>query len=283
MLNTYERVAHANCAHVATKNLSTTNCGVPRRDRAPSYVALSYVLIILAGMFVCARFGFKLVEGLDLEHDDWAILATLVGGLGCTGAILGGTVKYGLGKDLWTLEPDSITKMLMYFNIVAVLYFATLAMLKISIIFFYIKVFTTPGAQRLLWGTVIFTFLWGLVYVIVAIFQCRPVSYFWKRWDGLHEGQCLNINAITLSNAAMSIVLDLWSLGIPIWELQRLQMHWKQKISVGLMFVVGTFVTVMSILRLQAIVHFAKSSNVSWEFYDVSIWSSTELGVGLMW
>jgi hypothetical protein len=240
-------------------------------------------MIVLGGIFVLARFAFKIVEGLDLELDDWAILATLVGGIGCTGSIVGGTIKHGLGKDLWTLSPADITQLLRYFNVVATLYFATLTLLKLSIIFFYIKVFTTKGAKRLLWSTAIFTFLWGFAYVIVAIFQCRPVSYFWKRWDGLHEGQCLNINAITLSNAGMSIALDFWSLGIPLWQLRKLQMHWKQKVSVSLMFGVGTFVTVVSILRLQAIVHFAKSTNVSWEFYDVSIWSTTELGVGLMW
>jgi hypothetical protein len=137
-----------------------------------------------------------------------------------------------------------------------------------------------PEVQRLLWGTVAFTLIWGIVYVIVAIFQCKPISYFWTHWDGMHEGSCLNINAITSSNAAISIVLDLWSLGIPLWQLRRLQLHWKKKVGVGLMFAVGTFVTIVSILRLQAL---AKSANVSWEFYDVSIWSTVELGVGVMW
>jgi hypothetical protein len=66
-------------------------------------------------------------------------------------------------------------------------------------------------------------------------------------------------------------------------QLRKLKMHWKKKISVALMFGVGTFVTIVSILRLQALVHFAKSMNVSWEFYDVSMWSDIELGVGVMW
>jgi hypothetical protein len=49
------------------------------------------------------------------------------------------------------------------------------------------------------------------------------------------------------------------------------------------MFCVGTFVTVVSILRLTALVHFAVSSNASWEFYDVSLWSTIEITVGIMW
>jgi hypothetical protein len=229
------------------------------------------------------RFGFKIVERLPLELDDWTILATTVVGTALTAVTIGGTIKHGLGRDLWTLEPDQITTMLLFFEIVAVLYFTTLTLLKLSILFFYIKVFTVTRAQRLLWGTVIFTLVWGVVYVIVAIFQCTPISYFWTHWDGLHEGSCLNINAITSSNAGFSIALDFWSLGIPLWQLRLLKLHWKKKVGVALMFMVGTFVTIVSILRLQALVHFAKSTNVSWEFYDVSIWSTIELGVGVMW
>lgn len=41
-------------------------------------------------------------------------------------------------------------------------------------------------------------------------------------------------------------------------------------------------VTVVSILRLHALVHFAASSNVTWEFYDVSMWSTIEICVGIM-
>jgi hypothetical protein len=240
-------------------------------------------MITLAWTFVLTRLAFKFFDNLPIELDDWAILATVIVGTATTAVTIGGTIEHGLGKDLWTLAPQEITTMLRYFEVVAVLYFATLTLLKLSIIFFYIKIFSTPGAQRLLWATAAFTFVWGAMYVILAIFQCQPISYFWNQWDGMHEGRCLNINAITSSNAGFSIALDFWSLGIPLWQLRGLKMHWKKKVGVVLMFGVGTFVTIVSILRLQALVHFAKSTNVSWEFYDVSIWSTIELGVGVVW
>lgn len=265
------------------KNVSSTNCGVPVRDRRPPYIALSYAMIVLAGAFVAARFGFKFIEGMDFGLDDWAILAALVSGLACTIVIVAGSIKNGLGKDLWTLSPDEITKMLKFFYIMASLYFTELTLLKLSLLFFYIRVFPNKDAQRLLWGTAIFTILWGIVFVLVAIFQCQPINFFWKKWDGLHQGKCLNMNTITISNAGISIALDLWSLAIPLWQLRGLKMHWKKKVSVGLMFCVGTFITVVSILRIQALVHFATSSNVSYEFHDAAMWSTIEVGVGIMW
>ncbi|KAH8723017.1 hypothetical protein GQ44DRAFT_741359 [Phaeosphaeriaceae sp. PMI808] len=264
------------------QNASSTSCGAPVRDRGQSLNKISVVLIVLAGSCVTTRIAFKCLDGLGLGLDDWTILATTVLS---TGAILVnryGTIESGLGRDLWTLRPDQITMMLKSFYIMASLYFAELTALKLSLLFFYIKIFPTRGIQRLLWGTVIFTLLWGLIFVGLAIFQCRPISYFWDKWDGLHQGTCLDINAITTSNAGISIVLDFWSLGLPLWGLWGLNMHWKKKISVLLMFCVGTLVTVVSIIRIRAVVNFAQTRNVSWEFYDVSIWSTIEIGVGII-
>lgn len=245
---------------------------------------LSNVMVALATAFVAMRFAFKLfVARLDIGYDDWSVLATLLAATPSAVITVFGTVSNGLGRDIWTLEPKQITEMLKYFYIMASLYFTQVALLKLCLIFFYVRVFPSKGVQRMLWGTVLFTVLWGLSYIIVAIFQCRPIHYFWNKWDGLHHGTCLNINAITASNAGISIALDFWILGIPLWQLYGLKLHWKKKVGVAMMFCVGTFVTIVSILRLRALVHFAASSNASWEFYDVSVWSTIEICVGIMW
>jgi hypothetical protein len=241
-------------------------------------------MMCVATVFVAIRFAFKAtVSRTDFGYDDWSVLATLIAAAPSAVITVFGTVKNGLGQDLWTLTPTQITKMLQYFYIMAWLYFTQLMLLKLTLLFFYIRVFPSKGVQRLLWGTVIFTILWGVAFIIVAVFQCQPIYYFWTKWDGMHKGTCLKINAITASNAAISIALDFWILGVPLWQLWGLKLHWKKKVGVALMFCVGTFVTVVSILRLQALVHFATSSNVSWEFYDVSVWSTIEICVGIMW
>ncbi|KAH7392254.1 hypothetical protein DE146DRAFT_662041 [Phaeosphaeria sp. MPI-PUGE-AT-0046c] len=269
---------------LATRNISLANCGVPLRNRGQRYATLSNVMVSIAGAFVIVRFAYKFRFTMqEIGYDDWAVLATMITAVPSAIVTIYGTVEHGLGQDIWALTPYEITKMLKYFYIMAIIYFTQLTLLKLSLVFFYVRVFPNKPAQRLLWGTVAFVVAWGFAYVVVAIFQCQPINYFWKKWDHLHEGKCLNINAITNSNAAISIALDLWILGIPLWQLWGLKMHWKKKVGVALMFGVGTFVTVVSILRLSALVHFAKSSNASWEFYDVSVWSSIEICVGIMW
>jgi hypothetical protein len=41
-------------------------------------------------------------------------------------------------------------------------------------------------------------------------------------------------------------------------------------------------VTVVSVLRLQSLVHLAQANNPTWDFYDVSVWSTVEICVGIM-
>lgn len=220
---------------------------------------------------------------MEIGADDWAVLATTIISIPSAIVTVYGLVKYGLGQHIWTLHPEDITTMLKFFYIMAALYFTQAALLKLCLIFFYIRVFPSVEVQRLLWGTVTFVVLWGVCFVIAALLQCQPIHYFWEHWDGLHQGHCVNINAITTSHAGISIALDFWILGIPLQQLWGLKMHWKKKLGVALMFCVGTFVTVVSILRLRALMDFAASSDASWEFYDVSVWSTIEICVGIMW
>lgn len=85
-----------------------------------------------------------------------------------------------------------------------------------------------------------------------------------------------------LDRAAVSVALDVWMLAIPLSQLPGLKLHWKKKVSVGLMFFVGTFVTVVSVLRLQSLMKYASSTNVTWDNTSVAIWSTIELNVGMI-
>ena len=199
--------------------------------------------MIFAGLFVIIRFGYKLYANLDLWIDDWLILATTVVAIPCAVLNVAGLAKYGMGRDMWTLPLEDISTVLKFFFITAVLYFVATTLVKMSIISFYLRIFPQRTTQLFLWATFGFTGVWGIMFVFIAIFQCRPISYFWTSFwsdkDGLEGGTCLDANAIALSHAVINIVLDFWIMAIPLWKLRKLQLHWKKKVGVALMFSVG--------------------------------------------
>ncbi|KAF2996152.1 hypothetical protein E8E14_000775 [Neopestalotiopsis sp. 37M] len=266
-----------------TKNVTETICQAPVRDKHQQ----SYVLTVTFGVISAAAVLLRLTHRITVTRgmpsmDDWFILITLLSGIPSTivNALL--VIPSGLGRDIWTLTPTQITDFGMYFYVMAVLYFLQVTLLKMSLLFFYLKIFPEKGVRRLLWSTVGFNTGFGIFFVVLTIFQCQPISFYWTKWDGLHSGKCLSISGIAWANAAVSIALDIWMLAIPLSQLRKLHLHWKKKIGVALMFIVGTFVTVVSILRLQSLVLFVDSSNASWDFVGVSDWSVIEINVGII-
>ncbi|KAM0425958.1 hypothetical protein ACHAPT_008897 [Fusarium lateritium] len=268
---------------LAAKNSSLADCGAPIRDRAQQFVTLTNALAVVAGVFVAIRFGYKMtVSTISLDIDDWLVLASMLSFIPTAVITAYGTTANGLGKDIWTLSPHQITTITRLCYILGILYFTQTTLVKLCIIGFYIRIFPARDIQRLLWGTFIFTSAWGVTFVFAAMFSCTPISYFWHQWDGLHEGRCTDSNATLWSHAGFSVALDLWILAVPLWQIRGLQLHWKKKLSVAVMFSVGTLVTIVSIIRFQALVHFGKSMNKTWELYNVSVWSTIEITVGIM-
>lgn len=268
---------------LVTRNITATRCNEPIRDRSRPYNDVSLILGVISGAFVVVRLGYKtIVATMELGSDDWWILVTIIAGVPNTVLVAHGSTANGLGKDIWTLPFDMITDFSRYFYVMEILYFTQLALLKTSLLVFYLRIFPTPNVRRLLWGVMIFNGLFGLVFVVLAIFQCSPVSYFWTKWDGEHAGTCLNTNGIGWANASISIAIDVCMLAIPLAQIRCMNLHWKKKIGAGLMFGIGTFVTIVSIIRLKSLVTFANSVNPTWDNWDVSNWSTIELNVGIM-
>ncbi|KAH8846813.1 hypothetical protein MCOR27_005240 [Pyricularia oryzae] len=271
-----------------TLRVTSSMCGHEVRDRRQLLWILTIVLGCMSPVFVGTRLATRLFIAPNgtgwslLSSDDWCIVATLAMGIPSTIVIATGLIPQGhLGMDIWMLEPATIENFGRYFYTVEVLYFAELMLLKMSLLFFYLRIFPSRGVRRILWATIIFNGVYGVAFVLVGIFQCNPISYFWTKWDGEHQGKCINVNAMAWSNAAISIALDLWMLAVPMWQLRTLRMHWKKKIGVGAMFVVGTLITVVSVLRLQSLVDFASSDNPTQTSWDVTFWSLLEIKVGI--
>ena len=132
------------------------------------------------------------------------------------------------------------TNNLQYLYVGQALYATETFTIKICVLAFYLRIFPGDTTRMLIWSTIGVSVVCMIIFDILAIAQCRPISYFWQGWDGLHEGQCIGVNPIAWAIAGITIILDLWMLGIPLSEVLFLQMNWKRKVAVSMMFFVGT-------------------------------------------
>jgi hypothetical protein len=225
----------------ATKNATMTLCGVPVRSRVATLRATNITLGVISALCVLLRILYKAKFSVaELGWDDYSILATLIIGVPQTIITDKGTIAHGLGRDIWTIPFNNVIIFIRWFYVMEVLYFLILATLKLSLLFFFLRIFPARNIRRMLWGTIAINIAFGIAFVFAAIFQCNPVSYYWTRLDDEQSGKCININGLGWANAAISIALDVWMLGLPLSQVFSLNLAWKKKISVALMFCVGT-------------------------------------------
>lgn len=96
--------------------------------------------------------------------DDFFIVATIVSGIPGSVLNIHGLTANGLGKDVWTVTFKQITDFLHVFYVMEILYFAQVAFLKLSILFFYLRIFPGAGVRRLVWSTIAFDTMFGTIF-----------------------------------------------------------------------------------------------------------------------
>ncbi|OAA58172.1 Extracellular membrane protein, 8-cysteine region, CFEM [Cordyceps fumosorosea ARSEF 2679] len=267
------------------RNLTALSCDAPVRDKTARYNVMAIVLGVLTNLLVAVRLLYKqfLSARRALTWDDHAILVAALLGVAATVINVRGLTAAGMGRDVWTLTPQQLDRFGAFFYAMEVIYLAEITCVKLSLSAFYLYVFPGERARTLLWGTVVFNVASGVAFVVAGIFQCTPVSFFWKRYTDVEaRGRCIDINAFGWAHAAIGIAVDVWLIAIPLSQLRKLQLHWKKKVGVTLMFLLGTFVTVVSILRLQSLIYLARSYNPTWDQWLVAWWSTIEVHVGII-
>ncbi|TFB03379.1 hypothetical protein CCMA1212_004915 [Trichoderma ghanense] len=82
----------------------------------------------------------------------------------------------------------------------------------------------------------------GLSFVVGSLLQCAPLSFTWEQFGdstNAPPGHCINVNAFAWANAAMNVGVDIWLIGIPLYQLYKLDTQWRRKLSAAVMFLTG--------------------------------------------
>ncbi|KAL1648509.1 hypothetical protein SLS61_006833 [Didymella pomorum] len=253
----------------------------PSRDKSETYRHVNLAFYILSVVALAAQWIVRFTVGrLELLDDANTFMVLAVDTV--LFAVCYKMSWTGLGRDMWNVPFDEITTTLRLFWISEIAYFSTLGFIKLSFLLFYLQIFPEKRFRKIVWAVIYFQIASMVAFGFAATFVCTPVSFAWKQWDGNHTGKCINNNALAFTHAAHSILVDFVTLSLPITQIWKLHLGLKKKIGVLLMFSVGAFVTVVSMLRLRSLVHFANTTNMTWDYLEASLWSVIECQVGII-
>ncbi|XP_014558611.1 hypothetical protein COCVIDRAFT_14235 [Bipolaris victoriae FI3] len=267
---------------LTAKNISSTLCGAPVSNIGSQLKVLNITLFSITAAVAFIRLLFKYFSGANTGWDDNAIIAALLTGVPSVVLVDRLLIPNGLGRDVWTLPFDTITAFRRAAYILPILYFLQAGLVKISILLFLLRIFPRPTTRKLSYGTLVFTSLWTVAFILAGALQCRPPSFYWISWDMKSQKSCIDFGALNWANSVLGIALDTWILAIPLFEVIYVQLSWRRKLGVSLMFFVGTFVTVVSALRLQSIAHLEHADNPTRDMTAIIYWSSIEQDVGIL-
>ncbi|KAF2170577.1 hypothetical protein M409DRAFT_51594 [Zasmidium cellare ATCC 36951] len=270
---------------LAATDYNQAACGVPPRDDSSITKKVTWTLFTTALISVIGRFVYRhpYMKGNGYGFDDWILLLAMSIMIPQQ-ALLSVMLDQGLGRDIWTLEPNAITRILYYFWISEYFYNFVMCLEKISILLMYLRIWTAISVDAARFRLICFILLGilsttAITMTIVVTFQCTPIDYAWHRWDGEHNGSCINTNAMIYTGAALNISYDLSVYCLPIPRLFKTQMSTRKKWGIAVIFLCSLFATVCSIIRLQSLLKFGRSANATWDYNLPALWSAVECHV----
>ncbi|KAL8929133.1 MAG: hypothetical protein Q9172_000568 [Xanthocarpia lactea] len=256
-----------------TRSICTAAAPYLAETRVPEIIGAVTVLTILAVAAVILRFLARSSTTARYGVDDWLILFALVNPA-MLNAITLRTDSNRFGK---LVSPPASSSL--YFA--GSVFFNTGApALKLSILVFYHRIFPVQKfmVSCIIIGVVVIG--WFIASVVSTFLICRPVAYWWDK--SIPGGYCINATTIHFTIVSPADILtNLAILALPIPWLWGLQMQKRKKWAVTIIFLLGSFATVGSIVRIP-LFHNLNHADVSYTITSAAIWLNVELSIGIL-
>ncbi|RYP09458.1 hypothetical protein DL764_001283 [Monosporascus ibericus] len=206
-------------------------------------IAVSAIFPVVSAVSIFLRVAARRKSGQPLYTDDYWIIASwfLTFALSILVWVYAG--KSGINYyDVDFLTGTEASLQLVFISSCYVQF--PLAAVKIAVLLFYKRIFTTPIFRTCVWIVIGIVALWGLAFFFFVLLELDPVAF------PLSTARLrFNTTALGLAQVASSFVLDIIVLCLPLPVIWGLNMQTKRKVTVVLIFWLGAFCAVAAIVR----------------------------------
>ncbi|KAL9048080.1 MAG: hypothetical protein Q9206_006257 [Seirophora lacunosa] len=247
-------------------------------NRGHELVATIAVMLVIATLAVLLRLYARRVSRSKFGTDDYLILVALIltYGLDITSFF---AIRAGSGRHMITLTLDQITSLIKTDQAAQVLFGCSITATKLSILFFYLRLFPFRTFFVVSLITGVAAILWWVGLMLTAFLHCRPLAYYWDR--SIPNGYCVDEHLIGFTITSVNIVTDLVVLVLPIPWLWGMNMAVPKRMAVVGLFLLGSFVCIAGIVRIPFLAEL-KFSDISWTSVSVGVWVNVECNIGIL-
>ncbi|KAL2869614.1 uncharacterized protein BJX67DRAFT_333656 [Aspergillus lucknowensis] len=266
--------------YVYAMNLTNTVCDIPPRRRQSTQIGVGSAFIALTTLVTGLRLVGRPPLSASFGVDDVIGLITYCTAMVDTILMIRGALE-GWGTDMWALSREEIVSQMKLFYMGIVFFYFSVAIAKLAILFFYLRIFTTPVFKRVTYGVMGLCIAWGIAVVFQSAFDCTPASYYWTRFDGVSQGTCLSYTGFKVM-PPINIALDVIVMALPLPSLLRLNLPLIKKVRVISMFSIGILIIVAGILRLTHLYYSITTYNITYNGGEISYFGVIEADVSVI-
>ncbi|KAJ5802054.1 uncharacterized protein N7503_004504 [Penicillium pulvis] len=246
--------------------------------RGTQMIVIVSVLVALCAICVALRVVARLRRRVGFGVDDYLSILSMVLMLAMLVELILWCTIGGNGAHVNTLDNETIQNYYKIFLANQFTYFVLCPAIKISIICFYRRVFTTPQFQRFTFGLNCLIAAWGTGIFLACAGQCRPLNAY---WDKSIDGHCFNANLFFIVNQAFNVLMDFVILVLPVPMIWGLHRAWQDKLALNGVFAIGAFVCFASIYRI-VVLFWISPVDPTYTVYQATLWTHIEPSVGLI-
>ncbi|KAF2853633.1 hypothetical protein T440DRAFT_312956 [Plenodomus tracheiphilus IPT5] len=261
---------------------------VPNFDNPTESIAHRVIIVAVIGAVLTiplclTRLYTKHFILRNVGWDDYTIVMATTLAL-CFSIYVGYQTTNGLGHHIWDVPAADFYRLMKIGDIAGpIFYNLSTTFTKVSLGLFYLRLSPFETGFRFTVYVVVFV---SLINSTLAAFGflwvCQPIA---KYWDfSIMTGKCINLNAYFLVTACINAATDLALLILPIFIMRKLQLALHRKIGAALLLMTGSFVCVVSLIRVEQVV---KGMNVvptdgTWGMVANFIWLLIEMWLGII-
>jgi hypothetical protein len=117
-----------------------------------------------------------------------------------------------------------------------------------------------------------------------VIWNCVPIRAAWDVTIAETDKTCIEVRNIYIGGSVPNVLLDILIVFLPMPYVWRLHAPLGQRLILAGMFVLGTFIAVVSLVRLVIFLQIPISTagDLTYNFREVIVWSIVEVNIGLV-
>ncbi|KAF4303481.1 hypothetical protein GTA08_BOTSDO09187 [Botryosphaeria dothidea] len=190
--------------------------------------------------------------------------------------------KYGLGKHIADVDPTKRDMFVKLMVAAATLYNTVMLACKLSILLLYRRLFPIQSFTKRWWCVAIFTITYSLAIAIASAAGQTPVASKWHINES--DDKCGAKCAFYVANSAFNLTTDILILLLPIPIIKNLSLELRQKVTLYILFALGSATVIVSAVRLQSIIAFLRDDNgdITFQTTKLAVWCLVETTISIV-